>query len=150
MATQGLRGGWPYLLAIAAVLLLALAPWRAAPDDGLPSRRIMLEEDARLRADGTEFAFTVRRPSKIKIDVQLPNGLTSEVVVGRAQEAQKGDIAYQPQEDGAWRFEVVGSGSGERVYRAVGLYILRISKPSGGTVPEGAVVSVRVESVDVE
>ena len=150
MAIQGLRGGWPYLLAIAAVLLVALAPWRAAPDDGLPSRRIMLEEDAALRADGTEFAFTVRRPSKIKIDVQLPGGLKSEVVVGRARVAEKGDVAYQPQEEDAWRFEVVGAGSGERVYRAVGLYILRISKPTGGVVPAGALVGVRVESTDLE
>lgn len=150
MATQGLRGGWLYLLAIAAVVLVAFAPWRAAQDDGLPSRRIMLEEDARLRPDGTEFAFTVRRPSKIKISVRLPNSLTSEVVVGRAQVAEKGDVSYQPIEEDAWRFEVQGAGSGERVYRAVGLYILRISEPTGGAVPEDAVVSVRVESADVE
>ena len=92
----------------------------------------------------------MRRPSKITIDVRLPVGLTSEIVVGRAQVAQKGDVAYQPQAEGAWRFDVTGSGSGTRVYRAVGLYILRISEPSGGAVPEGAIVSVRVESADLE
>ena len=150
MATQGLRGSWPSLLAIAAVWGVALAPWRAEQDDGLPSRRVMLEEDARLRADGTEFAFTVRRPSTIKVAVRLPDGLTSEIVVGRARSAQPGDVAYQPQDDDAWRFEVSGAGSAERVYRAVGLYIVRISKPSGGAVPDGAVVRVRVESADLE
>ncbi len=149
MATQGLRGGWLYLLAIAAVLLVGFAPWRST-DDGVPSRSIMLEEDARLRADGTEFAFTVRRPSMIRIQVRLPAGLTSEVIVGRAQAAGKGDVAYQPEEDGAWRFEVQGAGSAERAYRAVGLYILRIAQPTGGSVPEDASVSVRVESLALE
>jgi hypothetical protein len=150
MATQGLRGGWPYALALAALLLVAFAPWRAAPGDGVPSRLVLLEEDARLRADGTEFAFTVRRPSTVKVQVRLPAGLSSEVVVGRAKPANKGDVAYAPDEEGAWRFEVMGEGSASRVYRAVGLYILRITTPSGGVLPPGATAHVRVESSDLE
>lgn len=93
-----------------------------------PSDVVLLDQRTPLRSDGTEFAFTVRQPSRLRIQVNLPEGLKGTVRVGVPGIAKKRAFAYRPLRESELTFRVDGAMDEpfERDVMAVGGYILRL------------------------
>ena len=120
----------PLLWITLAVLAGAFAIWPFLQDgtSDVPEAALLLDAEAVLRSDGTEFAFSVRQPSRVKIWVHLPMMLDGTVRVGPAESAGPRDIAYVPRRSDETRFQAMGRMDGplELTLMAVGPYFVRI------------------------
>lgn len=119
-------------MAYVAVVLVGIgfAFWAGAQQSEVapPGQVVLLDQRTPLRSDGTEFAFTVRQPSRIRIQVKLPDGLKGTVRFGVPGIAGKRAFAYRPLKESELTFRVEGSTGApfERDVMAVGGYILRL------------------------
>ncbi len=136
------EAGWVgplvFVLALCGALAFGLWPVIVGEDDGRPSDTVLLDQMAPLRSDGTEFAFTVRRPSRIRVWVELPGELAGTVRFGVPAPAAKRAIAYAPLPERELTFQVDGRMQEPfvRDVMAVGTYILAVdriptAKPEG-------------------
>ena len=85
---------------------------------------------APLRSDGTEFAFTVRRPSRVKVWIELPGELSGTVRFGVPAPSKRRAIAYEPLAERELTFRVEGRMQEPfvRDVMAVGTYILTVGR----------------------
>jgi len=122
--------GWLLLLGVGA-LAFWLAREAEPPASHSPHGELILDDLARLRTDGCEFAFLVRAPGKVRIEVTLPAMKETTILVGPPGSATKRDAFYAPEPELQWRFEAkadgdVTRGVFERRLGQVGQYIIRV------------------------
>lgn len=117
---------WIFVLVVGATVALALwlAQDRAPPADPL---RVLLDAQATLREDGTEFTFVVRAPSRVEVRLTPSGSGTGTAEMGHAASATKGDPYYAPDPETARSFSVGGDAAPfAEVIRSVGLYVVRV------------------------
>lgn len=128
--TDARRRIGPLVYLLLVVIVVAGALWWSARRDtgGPPADAVLLDQYAPLRSDGAELAFTVRRPSKIKITVTLPEGLKGTVRFGVPRASKAREMAYAPMKERELTFTVDGRMDApfERDVMAVGSYIIRV------------------------
>lgn len=128
------QGGWigrlVFAVGLAALLAAGLWPVLAPPETGRPSDSVLLDQIAPLRSDGTEFAFTVRRPSRVRVWIDLPEDLATTVHFGVPAASRRRAIAYEPLRERELTFRAEGRAAEPfvRDVMAVGTYILRVGR----------------------
>ena len=125
----------PRLAAATAILLLAFGGaigWLfagGARTDTETGVRTVLEGAQVLRAEGTDFPFTLRVAGPASVLVTLSEHCTSEatVTLGPLRTALRPDPVYEPEAEAEHTFKVrAGAGPTRIEFRSSGPYVLRI------------------------